>query len=1329
MLRLFILLFLWSSASAWAQCRLAINPDSGALDCLGGPVGATGAQGPAGTNGEVTDEALQSGRHLRCADAGASGSAYTCTMAPVPTSYVVGNPGTDGQLGSGTTILFKPNTSNTGAATLAIGALAAKAIKQTDGTTDPSAGNLAAGRWYALTYDGTAWQIIGSGAVAGAAATWGSITGTLSNQTDLQSALNLKAPLASPTFTGTVTAPNFAGGLTGAVTGNASTATALAANGANCAAGQAAGGVSAAGAAEACIDLPATYQPLDPNLTSLAGVTAPGIYAHTGVGAAAARTITGTTNEVAVTDGDGVAANPTISLPPLVDFATKTVRIPNSTTLPVGCVVGNIYMDTDAATGQRLYLCEASGNWVVQGAPGIGEANTTADAGGGLSLRGTTPKTGSILNLRTLAATAPMTVTQTTDLITMAMPAANGTVAGYLSVADYVSFTNRYGPLSSPSFTNIAYSGALTRTGIADGCASWASGTLGSTSTACVSGGPGGPATGTVYAKDFTSSQYWLYPYSATPTLSQHGIPSCDYARTVTSGNSEVQGYDIHCHATAGTQTVNGQTVGQYDLLVSWTSANAGRVSLNYGGQAPSAGSGTVTASGGPLVANRIVLGADGTDTKTLATLGSTTTLLHGNAAGAPSFGAIVGADITNATIDLTTKVTGILPTANGGTNNAFFAIAGPAASLKTYTLPNVSSNILTDNATITVAQGGTGAATLTGVLIGTGTAAVTASPILGGANGGTGNGFFAISGPAAALKTFTLPNASASILTDNATITVAQGGTGAATLTGVLIGNGTGPVTASAILGGTNGGTGNAFFAVTGPTTALRTFTFPNASATVLTSAAAVTGAQGGTGLSTTTQGDLLFGAAGNTWAALAKNVTATRYLSNAGTNNDPAWSLINLANGVTGQIPSANLGSGTANTGTYLRGDLQWAAISGTGTVMNTAGALTNNAIMLGAGTVESKVMASLGTTTTLLHGNAAGAPTFGAVGLTTDVSGILPGANGGSGNGFFAISGPAAALKTYTLPNASANILTDNAVITVAQGGTGAATLTGVLIGTGTTPVTATAILGGANGGTGNGFFAVAGPATTLKTYTLPNASATLLTDAAAVTGAQGGTGTATTTQGDLLFGAAGNTWSKLPKNATATRYLSNTGASNDPAWAQVSLATGVTGTVPLANLGTSGTTDTTTFLRGDNTWQVPTATVGTNVPSCTKYPVSETTLTAATNTQDITVVTLPARTKIQGITIEPTSTWAGSGVTTLTVSLGVSGNTTAYTTAYTLMTGSAGIVPGATVFQDDGGHFSATLASHAVLARFTSTGAVLNVMSAGAVAFSICSVVLP
>lgn len=55
--------------------------------------------------------------------------------------------------------------------------------------------------------------------------TWGSITGTLSDQTDLQSALDAKAPLASPSFTGTVTLPTGLTGLLKAASGVVSTAT------------------------------------------------------------------------------------------------------------------------------------------------------------------------------------------------------------------------------------------------------------------------------------------------------------------------------------------------------------------------------------------------------------------------------------------------------------------------------------------------------------------------------------------------------------------------------------------------------------------------------------------------------------------------------------------------------------------------------------------------------------------------------------------------------------------------------------------------------------------------------------------------------------------------------------------------------------------------------------------------------------------------------------------------------------------------------------------------------------------------------------------------
>ncbi|GEM_PF-1467322 len=61
-----------------------------------------------------------------------------------------------------------------------------------------------------------------------------------------------------------------------------------------------------------------------------------------------------------------------------------------------------------------------------------------------------------------------------------------------------------------------------------------------------------------------------------------------------------------------------------------------------------------------------------------------------------------------------------------------------------------------------------------------------------------------------------------------------------------------------------------------------------------------------------------------------------------------------------------------------------------------------------------------------------------------------------------------------------------------------------------------------------------------------------------------------------QGDLLYGSAADTLLALAKNASATRYLSNTGATNNPAWAQIDLTNGVTGVLPVANGGTQITT---------------------------------------------------------------------------------------------------------------------------------------------------------
>lgn len=99
---------------------------------------------------------------------------------------------------------------------------------------------------------------------------------------------------------------------------------------------------------------------------------------------------------------------------------------------------------------------------------------------------------------------------------------------------------------------------------------------------------------------------------------------------------------------------------------------------------------------------------------------------------GAVSLRALVGADIAPINLGSTANggvlSTSILLGTNGGTSNGFFSITGPTTSLKTFTFPNASANVLTDNALVTVAQGGTGVGTITGLIKGNGTSALSAA-------------------------------------------------------------------------------------------------------------------------------------------------------------------------------------------------------------------------------------------------------------------------------------------------------------------------------------------------------------------------------------------------------------------------------------------------------------------------------------------------------------------------------------------------------------------------------------------------------------------------
>ncbi|ANS02789.1 hypothetical protein [uncultured Mediterranean phage uvDeep-CGR0-KM14-C182] len=63
---------------------------------------------------------------------------------------------------------------------------------------------------------------------------------------------------------------------------------------------------------------------------------------------------------------------------------------------------------------------------------------------------------------------------------------------------------------------------------------------------------------------------------------------------------------------------------------------------------------------------------------------------------------------------------------------------------------------------------------------------------------------------------------------------------------------------------------------------------------------------------------------------------------------------------------------------------------------------------------------------------------------------------------------------------------------------------------------------------------------------------------------------------TTAGDILYASGSNTPARLAKDTNSTRVLTNTGTSNVPAWAQVTLTSGVTGTLPVGNGGSGATT---------------------------------------------------------------------------------------------------------------------------------------------------------
>lgn len=138
-------------------------------------------------------------------------------------------------------------------------------------------------------------------------------------------------------------------------------------------------------------------QAWDPDLDALAAFSGVGVAVRTGTGTWAQRTFAGTGNEITVTNGDGVAGAPVISLPASLTFSGKTITGgtftgASVTNLPAPSANGDAatkaYVDA-VAVGQLPHTpCAAATNGVLSGTPtysngasGVGATLTAASNG------------------------------------------------------------------------------------------------------------------------------------------------------------------------------------------------------------------------------------------------------------------------------------------------------------------------------------------------------------------------------------------------------------------------------------------------------------------------------------------------------------------------------------------------------------------------------------------------------------------------------------------------------------------------------------------------------------------------------------------------------------------------------------------------------------------------------------------------------------------------------------------------------------------------------------------------------------------------------------
>ena len=436
------------------------------------------------------------------------------------------------------------------------------------------------------------------------------------------------------------------------------------------------------------------------------------------------------------------------------------------------------------------------------------------------------------------------------------------------------------------------------------------------------------------------------------------------------------------------------------DYAGSITSAtwNGNAVAYNRGG----------TGQSSAFVTGGVVYGSS-TSALAVTPIGTTGQVLTSAGTGTPTW--------TTPTTGTVTSVTGTSPVSSSGGNTPAISLAASygdtqnpfASKTANYVLaaPNGSAGVPTFRAIVaadipTLNQNTTGTASnVTGtVAIANGGTGLTSTPTNGQLNIGNGTGFTR-STLTGTTSQVTVTNASGSItLSLPSTINVNTSGSAATlTTTRAIYGNNfDGSAALTQIIASTYGGTGNGFTKFSGATTAERTYTLPDATTTILTTNAAVTVGQGGTGQTSYTDGQLLIG---NTTGNTLTKATLTAGTGISITNGSGSISIASTATG-TGTVTSVAAtvpaflsitGSPITTTGTLaigLSGTALPVANGGTGaTTLDGAGIVTKTDTQtLTNKTLTAPVISSIVNTGTLTLPTATG-----TLALTSNIVGIQP------------------------------------------------------------------------------------------------------------------------------------------------------------------------------------------------------------------------------------------------------------------------------------------------------------------------------------------------